>query len=176
MLLCFLFQLESASLAQNASFSGNNFISPLKLYQISADPSQIDSCPAHRCSISAEFKYLADESCKFGFICPSLPSHSCATYGLELSNPGLVDPLTYCHSGRIISGTEHFNEGLTLSLWYTNSSTESPRCYLWCTDDGLIPGNSEGQKFLSNNMLLKLVSFLALLGLATQSAFGPSLG
>ena len=64
---------------------------------------------------------------------------------------------TVCYQGFNYGGTMEQFDTLDITLWYRSQSQIQSSCYLWCTDDGLVPTLPEGDSIADEQLILTLV-------------------
>ncbi|TRY78589.1 hypothetical protein TCAL_04995 [Tigriopus californicus] len=112
-------------------------VAPSTIYKAIGNSSQLQVCQETTCSKTFKFTWYGDAICQAKLVCPTLTGNTCGDYGMSLTFPD--NQLKVCQESYLYEGDLTTNQGLELELWYSQSSLFTYECYLWCTENGVVP-------------------------------------
>ena len=90
------------------------------------------------------FEYHRSKTCNGNLVCTQLSLNICGDYGLRLTveNGGNSSQSDICTTGLKQGIALSQDDRVQLDLWFTGNGGYDLQCFLWCSEDGSLPGPS----------------------------------
>jgi hypothetical protein len=130
------------------------------VYKVS-QPDTVCAKDDEKCKIRYTFAWHKEHSvCRSNALCTVLDGDVCSSYGVRVIHVNKMGEVNQeddiCSVDRRVEGVLTKGDVAYVDLWYTKSDVfYKAQCYFWCTEDGGLPDQGDGD--VDQNLVEKLV-------------------